>query len=115
MKPNDLGKTFLVEECQRIEVNSFLRVAKLKLKDILISSELDAQGISVELITSKTGFGGTRYWFKCPSCQRRVGTLFVHAISQNLGCRRCLGLEYRKRRYKGMVENSSPNRNLKML
>jgi hypothetical protein len=107
MKTNDLGKTFLVEECQKIEINTFLRVAKLRLKESLINSELDIQGVVTGLLTSKTGFGGIRYWFKCPSCYKRVGTLFMHAISQKLACRVCLGLEYRKRKYKGMVENSS--------
>jgi hypothetical protein len=104
MKPNDLGKTFLVEECQKIEINSFLRKAKLSLKDTLLKSEITAQGIMLELITSKTGFGGLRFWFKCPICKRRVGTLFAHAVGQNLGCRGCLGLQYRKIRYKGMIE-----------
>jgi hypothetical protein len=60
-------------------------------------------GIKVELTTSKTYVGGVRYWFKC-LCGRRVGVLFVHPISNILGCRECLGLEYRKRRYKGMEE-----------
>lgn len=105
MKPNDLGKTFLVEECQKIEVNEFLRRAKTKLKGVLISSELEADGFALELITSRTGLGGIRYWFKCPLCNKRVGTLFSHPLSQKLGCRGCLGLEYRNRRYKGMVEN----------
>jgi hypothetical protein len=105
MKPNDFGKIFLVEECQKIEINSFLRDAKLKLKQILINSELDSKGLSILLISTRTGFGGERYWFKCPLCERRSGTLFMHPVSQNLGCRGCLGLEYRKRRFKGMVEN----------
>lgn len=105
MKPNDFGKTFLVEECQKIDINTFLRTAKLQLREVLIGYKLEAQGVDIKLITSKTGFGGLRYWFKCPMCQRRVGTVFVHAISQNLGCRACLGLKYRKRRYKGMIEN----------
>jgi len=107
MKPNDFGKTFLVEECQKIEINTFLRKAKLKLKEVLINSELTAEGITIDLATSKTGLGGTRYWFRCPVCHKRVGVIFVHAISQKLGCRSCLGLEYRKRRYKGMLENLS--------
>lgn len=106
MRPNDLGKTFLVEECQKIHISTLLRAFRLKLKDALIRSELSMQGVIVELITSNTGFGGVRYWFKCPQCKRRSGVLFTHAVSQNLGCRSCLGLEYRKRRYKGMVENS---------
>lgn len=105
MKPNDLGKKLLVEECQKIEINTFLRRTKLKLRETLIASELNMQGISILLISSITGFGGTRYWFKCPLCSKKVGVLFMHPVSQNLGCRRCLGLEYRKRRYKGMVEN----------
>ncbi len=104
MNPNDLGKTFLVEECQKIEINYFLRTAKSKLKESLLNSEIDSQGLSIPLVSTKTGFGGTRYWFKCPHCKDGVGTLFVHPISQILGCRTCLGLEYRKRRYKGMVE-----------
>ena len=105
MKPNDLGKKYLVEECQKIEINSFLRKAKRKLREVLINSELSFKGMVIELLISKTGFGGVRYWFKCPQCGHRVGTLFTNAISRNLGCRECLGLEYKKRRYKGMIEN----------
>jgi hypothetical protein len=104
MTPNDLGKIFLVEDSQKIEVNSFLRKLKLNLKETILKSELSARGIKIELTTSKTGFGGIRYWFKCPLCDRRAGTLFTHAVSQNLGCRACLGLQYRKIRYKGMID-----------
>lgn len=105
MRPNDLGKKLLVEECQKVDINTFIQSAKLKLIETLIRSELEAGSIAIKLTTSKTGFGGIRYWFKCPLCEQRVGTLFSNPISQNLGCRRCLNLEYRKRRYKGMVEN----------
>lgn len=104
MISNDLGKIFLVEDCQKIEINSFLRKFKLNLKEAILRSELSARGMTVELTTSKTGFGGIRYWFKCPLCERRAGTLFTHAISQNLGCRACLGLQYKKIRYKGMID-----------
>jgi len=107
MKLNDLGKKLLVEECQRIDINIFMHSAKLKLIETLVTSELQAGGVTIQLTTSRTGFGGIRHWFKCPLCEQRVGTLFTNAISQNLGCRRCLNLEYRKRRYKGMVENLS--------
>lgn len=106
MKLNDFGKTFLVEECQKIDINTFLRVAKLQLREALVGSKLEAQGIDIKLLASKTGFGGLRYWFKCPICHKRVGTVFVHALSHNLGCRACLGLKYSKRRYKGMIENT---------
>ena len=105
LNPNNLGK-FLVEDCQKIAISCFLKKSKEKLKKILITSEIDAGGIAIELTSSNTHFGGLRYWFKCPICEKRVGTLFIHPLNQQVGCRGCLGLEYRGRRYKGMVENS---------
>jgi len=104
MKANDFGKTFLVEECQKISISSFSKLAKEKLKRAFISSEIDAGGQKLELTTSSVHFGGTRYWFKCPMCQKRIGTVFVHPLNASVGCRKCLGLDYRQRRYKGMFE-----------
>ncbi len=104
MKPNDLGNKLLVENCQKISINTFSRQAKKKLKEMFMSSQLEVMDKSVELITSNVHFGGVRYWFKCPLCQRKMGTLYIHPLSQQLGCRGCLGLEYRARRYKGMIE-----------
>lgn len=106
MSPNDLGKKFLVEECQKISVNLFLRKAKRGLKKTFLSFQLEVQGLTIQLTTSMTGFGGIRYWFECPICKARIGVLYAHPLNQQIGCRQCLGLEYRKRRYKGMVENS---------
>ncbi len=104
LNPNDLGRKLLVEECQKISVNGYLRKAKDKLKKSLIACELEIQGMAIELTFSKTKFNGTRYWFKCPCCKKRVGVIFIHPINQKIGCRTCLNLEYKKRRYKGMVE-----------
>lgn len=102
--PNDLGKTFLVEGCQRIEINRFIKKSKEKLKEILIYSEINVSGVPIKLTSSTTHFGGVRYWFKCPLCEKKMGILFIHPLNQYVGCRGCLGLEYRKRRYKGMME-----------
>jgi len=98
------GKRFLVEECQKISINTSLRKAREQMKKTLIASVVELGNISIELTPSNTAFGGKRYWFKCPKCQGRVGTLFVHPLSSDIGCRECLNLEYRSRRYKGMVE-----------
>ncbi len=103
LNPNNLG--LLVEECKRIEISDFLKKSKTELKKALIKSELEIDGLSIELTTSKTNYNGTRFWFKCPLCNLRVGVLFKHPVNNTIGCRRCFGLEYRKRRYKGMVEN----------
>jgi hypothetical protein len=61
---------------------------------------------SISLTVSKTRFNGLRYWFSCPMCQRRVGVLYVHPLTSEVGCRHCLKLDYRSRRYKGMIENN---------
>ncbi len=106
MSPNDLGKKFLVEECSKISMREYLTRARSKLKETLLSSELSVFDTPVGFTTSRTGFDGIRYWFVCPVCHRRVGVLFAHPIGRQIGCRQCLGLEYRKRRYKGMVENN---------
>lgn len=106
MTPNDLGKKFLVEDCQKISINVFLQNARKKLKEALITSEIEANDMVLEFSASSTPFGGERLWFKCPSCGLRVGTLFVHPLNQQVACRICLNLEYRSRQYKGMVENS---------
>ena len=106
LKPNDLGKRFLVEESQRISITSYIRTAQEKLKGVLITAEIEVGNTHIELVQSKTAFGGTRYWFKCPLCERRAGMLYIHPFNAILGCRACLNLEYRSRRYKGMVENN---------
>ncbi len=105
MKPNNLGKKYLVEQCQRINITDYNRQVRNQIKGLLISSQIQLEGEQVELATSQTNYKGLRYWFKCPICGNRAGVLFKHIISQILGCRVCLGLEYRCRRYKGMIES----------
>jgi len=106
LNPNDLGKKYLVEECQKIQIENFLKSYRNKLKELILSSELEALGIRIELTTSKTCYNGTRFWFKCPLCEKRVGVLLKHPLTDQIGCRQCLNLEYRKRLYKGMVEQN---------
>ena len=104
LSPYNSGKPILVEDCQRVSISAYLRKAKEKLKKTLVTAEIELGNLTIELTASKTSFDGTRYWFKCPQCARRVGTLFVHPLTSAIGCRKCLGFEYRSRRYKGMVE-----------
>jgi len=104
--PNDLGKKYLVEECQKIRIGDFLRTYRNKLKEIILSSQLEFPELKIELATSKTYYNGIRFWFKCPFCKKRAGVLLKHPVTDKIGCRRCLNLEYRKRRYKGMIEGN---------
>jgi hypothetical protein len=102
LNPNNLG--LLVEECQKIKISDFLQKCRNGFKDTLIASELEVMGVNVRLGTSKTCYNGIRFWFKCPACNHRIGVLFKHPLTGAIGCRKCLNLEYRKRRYKGMAE-----------
>ena len=103
-KPYDSGKVTLVEDCQRVSISDYVREARKKLRESILASEIKLADLSLELVPSSTAFNGTRYWFKCPLCKKRAGTLFVHPFRTAIGCRTCLGLEYRSRRYKGMIE-----------
>lgn len=104
MNPNDFGKIFTVEECGKVSVSTYLHDFKQKVRDMVAESSVEIGGKPIELTTSKTGFGGIRHWFKCPICSRRVGVLFIHPFTRDVGCRGCLHLDYRKRRFKGMAE-----------
>jgi hypothetical protein len=101
---NDYGN--LVEGCRKIRLSDLLRAYRSDVKQILLQSKLDAMGVQIELTTTKINNGGTRFWMKCPLCNRKASVLYVHPLSQLLGCRNCLNLEYRSHRYKGMIENN---------
>jgi hypothetical protein len=51
---------------------------------------------TVWLATSSCIFGGRRFWFHCPSCHRRTGSIFL--VGPPFKCRVCLGLSYRSQR-----------------
>jgi hypothetical protein len=106
LQPYHSGKNILVEDCQRVSISSYLRKTRERLKEELIRADIKMDNLNIELTPSKTAFDGIRYWFKCPFCVQRIGTLFVHPLTRAIGCRKCLGLEYRSRRYGGMIEES---------
>ena len=102
LTPNDLGKNLVLENLRKLKIDDYVRGVGGRLKKSLVEAELVVDGVKVELITSNTRFGGKRLWFKCPGCGRRVGVLYKGLSS--VGCRSCLGICYRRERYKGMVE-----------
>ncbi len=106
LNPNDFGKTFLVEECRKIRIDDLLKACRTKLKKLVLGMELVGLGVKIDLTTSKTPFNGTRFWFACPVCGKKAGVLFQHPLTDQIGCRTCFGLEYAKRRYKGMIEEN---------
>jgi hypothetical protein len=103
LNPNDFGKK-LVEDCQKIKISDFLKQYKLRLKELILNSEIELLNIKTRLTTSKTSYSGIRFWFQCPECKKRIGVLYKHPITNHTGCRTCLNLDYRRRIYKGMLE-----------
>lgn len=101
ISPYDLGVSQTVEDTQRVSVNELVRKATKDLKKRLVEAQIEALGVSLHLSTSKTRFNGERLWLVCPVCDKKVGTLFNNGL---VACRKCLGLIYRKQRFKGMVE-----------
>ncbi len=106
MTNNNLGRnTFLIEDCQKVVVSDILKKYKVNLKETMLRSSFEMMNIDIQLTTSETGNKGTRFWFVCPKCGRRVGVLLTHPLQRQLGCRKCLNLEYKKCRFKGMLES----------
>lgn len=46
---------------------------------------------SVQLTTTAPHYGGSRYWFRCPSCSNRVSVLYC---AGTYVCRHCLSVPY---------------------
>lgn len=106
ISPNDLGKNNISEYCQKIQINDLVRQANKEVKRQMLQSIIEVMGIKLNLLTSNTRFNGKRYWFSCPICNRRAGTIYKHPTETRVGCRSCLGIRYKKQRFKGMIENS---------
>lgn len=46
---------------------------------------------SISLLQTTLNYGGTRWWFECPQCNRRVGVLY---FQKEVGCNRCMAVIY---------------------
>ncbi len=51
---------------------------------------------TINFVETKCNYGGTRWWFECPSCQRRCAKLYEK--KDDFYCRTCLNLEYTSHR-----------------
>lgn len=101
-----ISEKYLVDETRQIKINDLL---KEETKGLILASGIQIEDIKINLTTTKTMFGGIRLWFLCPTCNKRVGIIYKHPLTQTLGCRICLNLDYRKHRYKGMIEGNMFN------
>ncbi|MDE2021913.1 MAG: hypothetical protein KGI71_03305 [Patescibacteria group bacterium] len=104
MMPNDFGKSVTtVEDCTRLSIKYLLaHLGEDNVTDWLNAKICVAQQ-DIRLVTTRAFFGGLRYWFCCPQCDKKLAVLLWHPDGR-IGCRECLGVDYRARRFKGMVE-----------
>ena len=102
---NYSGNSILVDNCPKIQISDVVADAKKELLPVIMKHITVINGYPVSFTTSKLAHGGERIWFKCPLCSKRIGVVYKSPLNELVGCRDCLGLEYRSRRYKGMVEN----------
>lgn len=89
----------LVEQSQQVHVNDLMRTIRVDLIEMQLKARIEALGQNIAVTTSLTRFGGTRFWFLCPGCNRRVGVLYKPTSEQLLLCRKCHNLTYIKSRY----------------
>lgn len=104
LKPYYLGNNSLADTSQKIVIDEVVKRVNDELKRHKLQAQIEVMGFSLDLLTTKTRFDGTRYWFACPLCHRRVRTIYKHPTSCQVGCRLCLGMKYRKQRFNGMIE-----------
>lgn len=108
MKPlshNNFGNIHLVELCQKIRADQVIKQIKKDINKAILEARIAVDGFEVGITTTNLYSGGKRFWFVCPLCKLPVGIVYRHPLNTALvGCRRCLKLDYRSRRYRGMVE-----------
>lgn len=106
-RPRKKPGSWLVEECISIDVNAFnrgeVRGARLAHDERGRACVLEPRGPTgprerIELTQSRAGFGGSRWWFKCPRCDGRRGKLYRPPGAGRHLCRVCHGLSYRSQR-----------------
>jgi len=100
---HNLGKNNIVENVLTVDINRIVSEAKEGYKRALVEAQIEAFGAQIDICTTKTRFKGKRLWLVCPKCKKRKGKLYM---GNAIACRQCLGLIYRKQRYKGMIEDS---------
>lgn len=64
---------------------------------VQLRSRRDSHTVTERVLLTPTvpTFGGQRWWFACPWCERRCRVLYVPLSGGRFGCRRCLELRYR--------------------
>ena len=93
----------LVEQCQKININELVRGLKTEVAKMKLKEKIDLLDQDIEITHTPCHFSGHRFWFICPGCKGRVGTLYKKPTSHKLMCRKCHNLRYMKSRFNKMM------------
>lgn len=94
IKMPKLATTHSLSNYQKLKIAAF--------KDSLLQSQSDHLNLSynfkgkpysyrVNVSKTACNYGGYRYWFNCPNCNKRVGVLYLAGV---FVCRHCIGANY---------------------
>ena len=104
LPPNNFGNKSLVEQCEKVKISSLCKKYKEYHKKSFLKAKVNILGTNVSLTTTTLSSKGKKVWFRCPLCNKRMGVIYKHPLNNLVGCRTCLNLVYKKRRYKNMIE-----------
>jgi len=77
-----------------VQVESSLPVSHTVRLSYQIGTPAQAVLAQVSLLATLQTYGGRRWWFACPRCQRRCGVLYLPVWAEDYGCRACHSLRY---------------------
>ena len=87
---SEYGANGLVFRGEELKIDWFVRSLKQQPDD---QCELDS-GQVISFAKTACTFGGFRYWFNCPDCDRRCATLYKK--KSRYSCRVCLRIKYHR-------------------
>ncbi len=89
------GVTPTLIEYERANIKSLKQVIKNAYQDSVLYFNYSYNGkqynYTVNLDKTPCNYGGYRYWYLCPNCNKRVGVLYCAGIYV---CRHCIGANY---------------------
>lgn len=89
-----IAMTSSLSSYPQIRVSSYrdyLRISQPDSLPVRYSYRGKQYNYTIHLTTTATHYGGSRYWFSCPSCSKRVAVLYCAGIYV---CRLCIGANY---------------------
>lgn len=97
LEPNSTVPLGVVKWASGSRMNFTLRTEATDGEAVLFYS-LNGQSVgpyAVRLATTRPRFGGVRWWWLCPGCERRARILYLSPHNGRFECRLCCGLTYR--------------------